>query len=199
MESITDKSVPNWVPVMVKSDYPNNYQATFGAIVVTMVALGMPAFVAGPLNKFLVNELLSGDDTDREFLLNFYLPELKLAVVGATGVHLIDLLTRGIGVIIKLLFAFLFQEKVIPLKLFKEPWVISLGGHSIQNINGIADDFTGFEQSDWNTVHSKNLYPGQDTCKYQQGHSVWHEVSANGLLDLVYLCDYVNKQIKYEY
>jgi len=89
-----------------------------------------------------------------------------LAVVGTTGVHLVDVLTRGIGVIIKLLYAFLFQEKVIPLKLFKKPWVISIGGHNVRNVNAIADSLTGFEQTDWNTVHSKNIYPGQDTCKY---------------------------------
>jgi len=198
MDGITNKSVPQWVPAMTQSDYPNNYRATFGAIVITMIGLGFPAFVANPLNKFLVNTLL-GDDADSEFLLNYYLPELNTVVVGASGVHVVDVLTRGVGVIIKLLYAFSFQEKVIPWEFFKKPFVIKLGGHNIKNVNEIADALTGFEQSDWNTIHSKDLYPGQDTCKYQQGHSIWHEVAANGLLDLVFLCDYVNKQIKYEY
>jgi len=66
MDSIANKSVPQWVPVMNNDDYPNGYPKTFAAIVTTMVALCMPAFIANLLNEFLVNKLLSGDD--EEFL-----------------------------------------------------------------------------------------------------------------------------------
>jgi len=109
MASITNDPVPDWVNVLEHADYPRDYQGTFGAIVTTLVALGLPAFIAHPLNTFLVNSLLSGDAKD--FSLNSYLPALEPLVAGVKGVHALDVLSRGVGVIIKLVFAFLYQEK----------------------------------------------------------------------------------------
>lgn len=63
-------------------------------------------------------------------------------------------------------------------------------------VNFVADLFTMFPQTDTDVNRSVNVYPGQATCKYQQGHSIWHEMSSNGLLDLVYLCDYIHSLTK---
>lgn len=68
-----------------------------------------------------------------------------------------------------------------------------VGGFLIQYINGIADAITGFHQTDENVNKSVNVYPGQEHCKYDQGHSIWHEVSANFLVDIMYLSDYMNE------
>ena len=122
-----------------------------------------------------------------------YIPELKKAIAGVKPIHKLRTLSAGIGVIIKIIFAFLYQEKEINTKFFKSKFMIGLGGHSISLVNHIADTLTGFTQTDravnWST---KDLYPGQSQCRLEQGHSIWHEVSANGLLDLLYLCDFVN-------
>jgi len=98
--------------------------------------------------------------------------------------------------LIKLIFAFLYQEKYVKIPGFKSPIVIQIGGHMTSVVNFIADVFTMFPQTDQEVNKSEHVYPGQSTCKYQQGHSIWHEMSANGLLDLVYLCDYIHALTK---
>lgn len=103
-----------------------------------------------------------------------------------------SLISKFAGTLIKLIFAFLYQEKYVKVPGFKLPLTIQIGGHMISVINYIADVLTMFPQTDENVNKSEDLYPGQATCKYQQGHSIWHEMSANGLLDLVYLCDYIH-------
>jgi hypothetical protein len=44
-----------------------------------------------------------------------------------------------------------------------------------------------------NVVNSKNVYPGDDQCRGYSPHSLWHEESANGLLEIVFLADFMNK------
>ena len=100
-----------------------------------------------------------------------------------------------LGVLLKLVYAFLFQEEFIPLDFLKTPLAINVGGFLIPVINGIADTMTGLNQSDKNVNWSQDVYPGQSHCKHDQGHSIWHEVSANGLLDLLFMCDYVNSLV----
>jgi hypothetical protein len=73
-----------------------------------------------------------------------------------------------------------------------------IGGTSIPYMNAVADWFTRFPQTDSDVNKSTiYVYPGQGFCKINEAHAVWHEVSANGLLDLVYVCDLVNGFIHY--
>lgn len=65
----------------------------------------------------------------------------------------------------------------------------------IPTVNMIADQLTGFKQTSPELNWSYSLYPAHSYCKYEGSHAVWHEVSANGLVDLIYLCDYVNKVV----
>ena len=74
--------------------------------------------------------------------------------------------------------------------------MIAIGAFFIPEVNQLADWFTGFKQTDANLNNSVHVYPGEHYCKYDQGHSLWHEVSSNGLLDLIYLCDYTHSLIK---
>jgi len=51
-------------------------------------------------------------------------------------------------------------------------------------------------QTDQNVVDSKNVYPGDTMCRGYSPHALWHEESANGLLEIVWLGDYMNKILK---
>ena len=50
-----------------------------------------------------------------------------------------------------------------------------------------------FPQTDENVVKSKNVYPGDDQCRGFSPHALWHEESANGLLEIVFLGDFMHK------
>lgn len=105
----------------------------------------------------------------------------------------VSILSMGIGVIIKIVYAFLYQERQLPsfiTSFFDHQFMIRLGARAIPFVNFSADLLTGFKQTDHEVNGSYDVYPGQSFCKMDQAHSIWHEVSANGLLDLVYLCDH---------
>jgi len=48
-------------------------------------------------------------------------------------------------------------------------------------------------QTDENVVKSHNVYPGDDQCRGHSPHALWHEESANGLLEIVFLGDFMHK------
>lgn len=62
-------------------------------------------------------------------------------------------------------------------------------------VNKVSDLLTGFKQTSHELNWSTNLYPGHSFCKYDMTHSMWHEASANALVDLIFLCDYTNKLV----
>jgi len=37
-----------------------------------------------------------------------------------------------------------------------------------------------------------DVYPGDDKCRGYSPHALWHEESANGLLEIALLADYFN-------
>ena len=73
--------------------------------------------------------------------------------------------------------------------------IIWIGGQLISPMLAFADFLTGFYQTDNAINTSTNVYPGQAHCKHEQGHSIWHEVTSSGVLDVMYLCDHVNTLI----
>ena len=39
---------------------------------------------------------------------------------------------------------------------------------------------------------AEDVYPGDTYCRAHQAHAIWHEQSANALLDVVLLADHIN-------
>jgi len=185
---------------MDNGDYPKDYFTNFGAIVCNFACFVFPGSIATPLVGFLANVLLPAEVpvAEKKWLTDEYLPEIVNATKG-NEIPLkerLDLVVILIGVCTKLVFAFSYQEQFLPVPGFQTHPIIYLGGFVVPMVNGFADSLTGFEQTDANVNESKFVYPGQEHCKHDQGHSIWHEVSANGLLDLVYLCDHMNGLVK---
>jgi hypothetical protein len=60
-------------------------------------------------------------------------------------------------------------------------------------VNLACNAITGFTQTSPDVTFGRNLYPGQHTCRTTSPHALWHESSANGLLELTMLADTLNK------
>jgi hypothetical protein len=58
--------------------------------------------------------------------------------------------------------------------------------------NRWSSDLSGIPQTDEAVITSVDLYPGVAFCRSYSPHSLWHEESANGLLELVFMADSVN-------
>ena len=100
--------VGSWRQVIDESDYEHTYQNTFGAIIANIMNLVFPEVITKPIMTVLADLLLSSDQAD--FLIHTYLPILFDAT---KDVHVpisksVGLLSKGIGVIIKIGYAFLF-------------------------------------------------------------------------------------------
>jgi len=54
------------------------------------------------------------------------------------------LFEKALGLILKIVYAFLFQEQYIPIKFFLTPAAIKWGGHHVKSMNDIADSLTKF-------------------------------------------------------
>jgi len=61
------------------------------------------------------------------------------------------------------------------------------------DINELSTRISQVPQTDSAVTSSKNIYPGEDQCKGYSPHALWHEESANGLLEIVFLGDFMNK------
>lgn len=58
--------------------------------------------------------------------------------------------------------------------------------------NAFSTQLSGFAQTDSDVVEAHNMYPGDAHCRTHSPHALWHEESANGLLEIVFLADYVH-------
>ena len=62
--------------------------------------------------------------------------------------------------------------------------------------NSASTKLSGFAQTDEDVVKAGNVYPGASLCRGTSPHALWHEESANGLLEIVFLADYINHLLK---
>ena len=93
-------------------------------------------------------------------------------------------------------YAFLWQERVITSFLATDPVANHLGAKLGFVVNAIANVLTRFDRHDALLQLQIKVYPGDGKCRAEQGHSKWHELSANGLVDLVYLAESLNGIIR---
>ena len=134
-------------------------------------------------------------ESTRDFVLNLYLPELHNATKNITIPHESqrELVFKFLGVLIKIGWAFVWQEHFVPLPFLYNLKFLPLGAYLTPDINDYSARISGFPQTDEAVNTSENVYPGEWYCKNWSPHSLWHEESANGLLELVFLSDFVNK------
>jgi len=179
-----------WSEQIGSYDIPQ-YYLTFSAIFSNLFALVFsPSTV-----ETIVNELTSAFNLppeDVEFVNKHYLPAVfnVTADIKLSQLQKAQLLSKLAGTIVKLGYAFAWQEWVFPSPWLLRPGVNALGAELLPSVNRIADFLTGFPRTDPAMIHSKNVYPGDERCRKQQPHSKWHEESANGLLDLMYLLNF---------
>lgn len=183
----------NWAKVIADSDFPHHYEIVFAGIVAVSVGLILPWSLAENILSVLGKLCIPADQYD--FFKNQYLPELKTKVtkVQFPLMTSISVIRKFGGTLMKIIFAFLYQEKYMHLPGFNTPEGIKIGASIMPQLNGLADGLSGFKETDTNVNESVNVYPGQAFCKTDQSHSLWHEASANGLLDIVFTTDYINK------
>lgn len=92
------------------------------------------------------------DVESQNFLIQKYLPELHEGVkhVNVSLIQKYDLFKKFVGVIVKILYAFAFQEHYLQIPGFNTPTMIKWGAKHVHVVNALADSLTGFAQTDGN-------------------------------------------------
>jgi hypothetical protein len=102
------------------------------------------------------------------------------------------LVKRFAGVLVKIGWAFLWQEQFSPLpkwiysNLLME-WAVS----ATPAVNRWASELSGMPETDGDVISGHHVYPGSEYCNIHSPHALWHQQSANGFLDFVMMSDYV--------
>lgn len=134
---------------MDQGDFPKDYFTNFGAIVANFVCFMFPSHIASRLLKFLANVLLPAETppAEKKWLTDDYLPVIVEATKGNNipFKERVDLLVMLLGVLVKLAFAFSYQEQFLPIPGFQTHPVIYIGGFLVPMVNGFADSLTGFK------------------------------------------------------
>ena len=162
VEMFIDKPVPYWAKVMDKGAFQHNYFAIFAAFTTTILGIALPWDLVEVIIPFLANLLVAG--TSADFIINHYMPEFHKALTAAdlkiSIETKIELLIKGVGSLMKIMFAFLFQEQFLSFPILKKHLVIELGGLIMPNWNHLANYVTGFAETDAAVKSSTNVYPG---------------------------------------
>ena len=188
-------SVYEWFDLLHQRVIPQvpGYTLTFGAMVSSILNLIFSPAIADPIVKLVAGRMLG--PADAAFLEGSYVPAFR----GATShvkLSLGDrwhLGMRGAGVLLKMMYAFLWQEEIIKGPWIKDAGLNRLGGEAMPYVNMLGNAMTGYAHPDPTVQSCKNVYPGDAACRVGgSAHTKWHEQAGNALVDLMYLCNDLN-------
>jgi hypothetical protein len=93
------------------------------------------------------------------------------------------------GSLLKVAYAFLWQEVFVPFGFMYNEFGITFGAMGMAYLNHNLNHFSGIKQTDDRINKFLNVYPGDTLCRLQSPHAIWHEESANGLLEFFFMND----------
>ena len=127
-------------------------------------------------------------------MTDHFLPELEVAMIDVK-VNIFQkfkLARMFTGMIMKIIYAFQWQEFFFPRPFMYTAVPHFFGAWTLPMFNFKASLISGIPQTDKYMNWSKNLYPGDKFCRRTSPHAFWHEESANGLVEIVFMTDFIN-------
>lgn len=193
-----DRPVHEWYAVLqsAANSFQSNYEYTFAAIVYVVVTLAFPPIMADAIISLLANALL-GESSGATFLWEVYAPKAKPLL---ENVRLDKKCKRKLrrkfwGTSFKILYAFLFQEQLFGAPSTPMLWF----GFNVSPVLNVVFTFlNGFWDRSTYTVTGRNLYPGDEQCNVLSPHAFWHQQSAEGFVDIIFISDYLATAINGE-
>jgi len=191
LDMLNTKDVTEWSGHFHQIDIPNlmeTFSGIFTHIFMLEFGYNTTVTIAVPLM-----DLFGVPNEMREFIFDSYLPLLDQHI-GHINLSLLEkaqLSENTIGTLIKLLYAFFWQESIIDLGgLNTTPEINAAGADFTPQLNAFANNFTQWEL----TVEDVQLgggYPGSAGCNDVIPHAKWHAQTAAALADMTRLMDFV--------
>jgi hypothetical protein len=122
------------------------------------------------------------------------MPEMRVALEDMRLGPIEDLQLKGnlASTLMKLVYAFLWQEEVFGPPFLFEPEANIKGAELIPKVNAFANRLNTYTFYEQNFQDAISIFPGDYRCNREQPHTKWHTESAVGLLDLLYMCDFIH-------
>jgi len=193
-DMLRTQPVDTWTQGIEDLDTPE-YMLTFSGIICTLLTLQLEADQVDSYLPPLMDAFNLPNET-RAFIFDVYLPEIRAgtADVSLGFLEHAQFQLNTVGTLIKLIYAFLWQEYALTdADIFLDPEVNQLGASAMSSVNQLANYLTDFPILDEGLQSGSGIYPGEDWCNPQEPHSKWHVQSSNGLMDLMLLADNVFK------
>ena len=186
-EIFTTRYVSEWATELENLDVPE-YETTFAVIFASALTVIFPdgqSTVSSLINTLADVVGVDAGEIDR------YLPALQTLTsnLNLTNDKKFVLFRQLVGMLSKIVFAFLWQEQVIEVPFFKEASTNRAAPDIMPPLVSLFNFISGFEHVDDDFQEFRGMYPGDEECRKTQPHAKWHELSAQGLLDMVYLSD----------
>jgi len=193
-----EHEINDWHSALDKLERPQ-YYFTFGAIIINALTLVAPPAV----NDVLIPPLMSAfglSDDVKTFLLSKFIPTIRDATadINLSLKQRTALVSKFAGTVVKLLYSFMWQEQTFVYAAVYDPTWNLFGALLMPAVNSLANVLTGFNHADASIQNAgEGIYGGQTYCRVKATapHAKWHEMSANGLVDLAYMADAVKVQI----
>lgn len=182
--------VTQWYNTTESFDIPR-YELSFAGLISTALTIGFDDDIVDTIIPLLIRAFNLPEEL-RNFVVNQYIPAIRNAtsLMEFGDIERFKFLSNAIGSGIKLMYAFLWQERELTKsKFFLDPLVNFLGWELLPRINHIANQFVTFEHFDKQFQNGVKVYPGESWCNPVIPHAKWHLESGLGLLDLTYLAD----------
>ena len=218
VDMFEDQPISKWGSILTNYDYPST-NIGVGAFVGLIISLIMPLHPKD--GELIMNSSLSimnlfeyrVNRTDYMFYEEEFIPAIIDATINMRKVlpkrEVKNLFKNSVGVLIKFVFAFLYQEDTIKNEEFNKYWEMKPVSNFVYNflpmINNLASSLTSFgsSYSRKDFQEGTNFYPGEDICnKGGEGsstflHPRWHLQTAIAWPDLAFLADDIHRTIKF--
>ena len=167
---------------------PRSFAGIFGYVLSLVTDLETSISVG---SAFL--DLLGVSPEDKLFFLEDYLPLMKNVTenVSISLIEKTELLENAAGTVLKLLYAFVWQEETLDLgEAIFTPEENAFGAALLPHINAYGNNLTTWDLYLEDVQHGAS-YPGSAWCNDLIPHAKWHAQTAASLGDVARLMDEV--------
>ena len=161
----------------IKQGFPDDLMAIFAMMVMFALYITVPrSNVLDIWDKLAI--IIPPED--KAYLLENLQPEVEQLTEGR---HLglfdsIDALVILAGAIVKLIWAFLWQEEyvkgLILTPLLTSKFVLHYAVKLTPQVNAFAEMLDSIRNTDASMESAENVYPGWEKCNVMSSHALWH-------------------------
>ena len=154
----------SWGAYLTSDDFPNNFNRSFACIVTTFSILMLPTWFSEWFVPELLTAILGGD----EFIVDKYFPEM-VKELQDKSLGILEWLNAArffVGLIIKLLIAFMYQEEAALSKAIdRGVYTVWFQGITLWLVNITANIISDQYQTDSAVTWALGVYPGDSFCR----------------------------------